>query len=99
MIYPKDWNIHPSPSSLAQTDFIILKGGAIAFSNTNEDVKADILFDDTTQVIGGNIPEVPVGYAWQTPPAYVSFPNTGKFTYHSPLLGFKGTITVVDWPE
>ena len=99
IIYAEDPNVHPSPSAPGQTDVTILKGGKIQFSNVNVGQKADILFDDTTAVIGGNIPEVPEGYAWQTPPAEVTFPNTGVFTYSSPLLGFTGTITVVDWPE
>ena len=99
LIYRKDYNMDPSPSIPGQTDITILKGGVIQFSNVNPTQKADILFDDTTAVIGGNIPEVPVGYAWQTPPAEVVFPNTGVFTYSSPTLGFTGTITVVDWPE
>jgi hypothetical protein len=98
-IYRKSYNMDPSPSVPGQTDVTILKGGKIAFSNINTTLPADILFDDTTQVIGGNIPEVPMGYGWQTPPAIVEFPNTGTFTYHSPSLKFEGTITVVDWPE
>lgn len=98
-IYRKSYSMDPSPSIPGQTDVTILKGGKIAFSNINTTLNADILFDDTTQVIGGNIPEVPMGYGWQTPPAIVEFPNTGTFTYHSPSLKFEGTITVVDWPE
>lgn len=99
LIYRKSSNMNPSPSVPGQTDVTILKGGKIAFSNINTTLNADILFDDTTQVIGGNIPEVPMGYGWQTPPAIVVFPNTGTFTYSSPSLGFTGTITVVDWPS
>ncbi|HEX6535311.1 MAG TPA: hypothetical protein VF041_12010 [Gemmatimonadaceae bacterium] len=89
--------LDPSPSMMGQTDITILKGGKIGFSNLNTTENVDIVFDDTTNAIGGNIPEVPQGYAWQHPPAVVTFPNTGTFTYHS-SKGFGGTVTVVDWP-
>lgn len=80
----------PSPSAMSQTDITILQGGVVYFYNQNPTLPADIEFDDLTQAVGGNIPVVPTSY----PGAPVTFPNAGKFTYHS-SLGFQGTITVV----
>lgn len=81
---------NPSPSAMSQTDITILQGGTVYFLNQNSTKPADIVFDDQTHVVGGNIPVVTTSY----PGTPVTFPNTGKFTYHS-SLGFQGTITVV----
>lgn len=96
-IYRVSNRIDPSPSMMGQTDLTVLKGGKVAFSNLNTTQNCDIVFDDEVNVIGGNIPVVPVGYSWQNPPAVVTFPNVGQFTYHS-SQGFSGTITVVEGP-
>lgn len=97
-VYPVSYSLNPSPSIMPQTDVTVLQGGVVQFSNLNTTEDVGIVFDDTTNAIGGNIPKLPKGYAWQNPPAVVSFPNVGQYTYTSDK-GFKGTITVVPWPE
>jgi hypothetical protein len=79
-----------SPSAMSQTDITIVQGGSVAFQNQNTTLPADIEFDDLASVVGGNIPVVSTSSSGSV----VTFPNVGKFTYHS-SLGFSGTITVV----
>jgi hypothetical protein len=79
-----------SPSAMSQTDITIVQGGSVNFWNQNTTLPADIEFDDLAHVVGGDIPVVRTS----RPGSTVTFPNTGKFTYHS-SLGFSGTITVV----
>jgi hypothetical protein len=78
----------PSPSAMSQRDITIVQNGTVRFVNQNTTLPADIVFDDLGSVVGGNIPVV------STSGSTVTFPNVGKFTYHS-SLGFTGTITVV----
>jgi hypothetical protein len=78
-----------SPSAMSQTDITIIQGGTVNFRNQNTTLPADIVFDDLSSVVGGNIPVVSTGGG-----SIVTFPNVGEFTYHS-SLGFTGTITVV----
>jgi len=86
-------NLRPSPSTMVQTDITILKGGKVTFrqANTTGTVTDDIIFDDLSSVIDGNIPAVSI--------STVTFPNVGKFTYRSTTMPhIRGTVTVVEPP-
>jgi hypothetical protein len=89
-IYRVTYNLDPSPSIMSQTDITILQGGIVNFRNYNGSLPADIVFDDQTHVINGNMPSLVLDYQGEN----ATFPYVGKYTYHS-SLGFHGTVTVV----
>ena len=90
-IYRVSTLMNPSPSMMSQTDLTILRGGKVGFRSSNPTETVDIVFADSTNVVGGNIPAVPNSPTIRI----VSFPNLGQYTYTS-SKGFGGTITVVD---
>lgn len=90
----QSYSVDPSPTVVAQKELTVLKGGYVNFYQLNTTSPGDdIVFDDQTNVINGNIPKV-AGY----PGSVVRFPNTGEYTFKSTSIGFTGKIKVVERP-
>ena len=73
-------------------------GGAVEIDNYSTTLPNDVIFDDSTAVVGwfggpsGNIP------ADTTDPRRRVFPTAGTYRYHSNILGASGTIVVSSGP-
>jgi hypothetical protein len=95
--------------SFTPTKLVVGTGGTVGFSNGSQADSIDVVFDDSTAVLGafggsaGNIPLFATDTTSsdlniRTGFAFRKFPTAGTYVYHSRKYGTRGTIIVSDGP-
>jgi hypothetical protein len=83
-----------APFAFSPTIDTIAVGGTVTWRNVTS-TPVDVVFDDPTNVVGGNIPSVVAPFAGYPGTASRKFSAAGSYPYHSVNTGQGGRVEVV----